>query len=194
MKEFWPVFLREIAYHNFENKVWATAVLIFFLSYTMLILRAKASSVTTKGKLSLSLFITYMFLLLTSTLFTRETSVRNYNLVPFWSYVSIWKYSSMTLLAENLLNIIMFMPVGFLLPGAMGVSAADLVGRKHKWILWITYFGLGLSVMIEFMQLIFCKGLFEFDDMIHNTLGAILGYLLWRLLMAFIYRVRNPKG
>jgi len=35
--------------------------------------------------------------------------------------------------------------------------------------------GLLLSSSIEFIQLISHRGLFEFDDIIHNTLGTIIG-------------------
>ena len=35
------------------------------------------------------------------------------------------------------------------------------------------------SFVIELLQLIFRCGLFEFDDMIHNTLGATIGYGVW---------------
>ena len=34
---------------------------------------------------------------------------------------------------------------------------------------------LGISLIIELTQLMSRRGLFEFDDVIHNTLGALLG-------------------
>ena len=36
----------------------------------------------------------------------------------------------------------------------------------------------GYSLMIELAQLISCRGLFEFDDVIHNALGTALGVLI----------------
>ena len=35
-----------------------------------------------------------------------------------------------------------------------------------------------ISVLIELAQLISYRGLFEFDDMIHNALGTAVGVLL----------------
>lgn len=35
--------------------------------------------------------------------------------------------------------------------------------------------GLLISVCIEVVQLVFHRGLFEFDDMFHNTLGTLIG-------------------
>ena len=61
----------------------------------------------------------------------------------------------------------MFIPVGLLL-GILG----------WKGVLWAT----GISGAIELIQLITCRGLFEFDDIIHNTLGAVIGFGLYVLL------------
>lgn len=37
--------------------------------------------------------------------------------------------------------------------------------------------GICLSGIIEVSQFAFCKGLCETDDVIHNSVGAFLGYL-----------------
>ena len=66
------------------------------------------------------------------------------------------------------LNILLLLPVGFFLPGTFN--------RRLKW--WqglIT--GIMVSSAIEVSQLVFCRGLFEFDDIIHNSLGCMLGTL-----------------
>ena len=36
----------------------------------------------------------------------------------------------------------------------------------------------GYSLLIELAQLVSFRGLFEFDDVIHNALGAALGVLI----------------
>ena len=38
--------------------------------------------------------------------------------------------------------------------------------------------GFLLSAVIETLQFVLCRGLFEFDDMIHNGLGCMLGCVL----------------
>lgn len=108
------------------------------------------------------------FLVVSSTVFSRSyTGVHSYRLLPFWSYREIFHYGRMDLLVENLLNIVLLMPVGLLLP---------VLNRKLK----LKHIILAASVMsytIELSQLIFCKGLFElFDDPFHNILGAVIGY------------------
>jgi glycopeptide antibiotics resistance protein len=52
----------------------------------------------------------------------------------------------------------------------------------HFYCLANDYFTLSpnsnISVLIELAQLISYRGLFEFDDMIHNALGTALGVLI----------------
>ena len=62
---------------------------------------------------------------------------------------------------QILTNIIMFVPVGV------------LAGRIWRWKgLWVAA---GLSAAIEILQLITARGLCEFDDVIHNMIGALIG-------------------
>jgi glycopeptide antibiotics resistance protein len=42
--------------------------------------------------------------------------------------------------------------------------------------------GLFLSLVIEFLQYAFGTGISEADDLILNTLGALIGYALYRLI------------
>jgi glycopeptide antibiotics resistance protein len=49
-----------------------------------------------------------------------------------------------------------------------------ILSCKHKWIVAIVCGSL-LSSSIEVIQLISHRGLFEFDDIIHNTLGTVIG-------------------
>lgn len=64
---------------------------------------------------------------------------------------------------QILTNVIMFVPVGV------------LVGWIWHWRgLWVAA---GLSVFIEVLQLITARGLCEFDDVIHNCFGAVVGIL-----------------
>ena len=91
---------------------------------------------------------------------------RHIELIPFWNYLDIWNQVGYPAdLIEVLLNIALFVPIGLLLGG---------IGFKTKKVLLS---GICLSGIIEVSQFAFCKGLCETDDLIHNTLGAFLGYL-----------------
>ena len=117
--------------------------------------------------------IEWMFLILCATVIFREPSTkRGYNLMPFWSY---WDYGKdsyfLEMFGENILNVLLFVPIGFL-------AACGLQGLTWKKVLLL---GGGLSVCIEVLQFIFKKGFCETDDVIHNVLGCLIGYGLWRV-------------
>ena len=68
-----------------------------------------------------------------------------------------------------ILNIIMFMPLGFLLP---------LIWEKFRNFVKVFYTGLGFSLAIEICQL-FNHRATDIDDLMMNSLGAVLGYFIW---------------
>ena len=47
--------------------------------------------------------------------------------------------------------------------------------------------GIAVSSAIEISQLLFCRGLFEFDDIIHNSLGCMLGCLLGNRMLRLVH-------
>lgn len=112
----------------------------------------------------------YGIFILLITLLSREAgSGGRAELVPFWSWYRVLALHRSGLLWQILLNILLFAPLGGLL--ALGGW------RKRRIVLT----GALLSVGVEAAQLVFRLGLFEWDDMIHNTLGALLGAVvaLW---------------
>ena len=62
---------------------------------------------------------------------------------------------------------------------------------KYKWMISIGISFL-MSASIEIIQLVSHRGLFEFDDMVHNTLGAVIGVVLY-ILTSKIYRNLKSK-
>lgn len=119
------------------------------------------------------LLVEWVFLVLCAIVFFRETGAeRGYNLMPFWSY---WNYGKdsyfLEMFGENVLNVLLFVPIGFL-------SGCGLRGMSLKKVLFL---GGGLSVFIELLQFVFKKGFCETDDVIHNVLGCLIGYSLWRV-------------
>ena len=86
-----------------------------------------------------------------------------YMLHLFWSYAD-WERQGLQIVA----NIAAFVPLGLLL------------GLEFGWIGIAG--GAGFSVLIELLQLLTWRGFFEFDDMIHNSLGTLLGVALAVLL------------
>ena len=121
--------------------------------------------------------VIFMGIVFGSTVFTRTGTTRQYELVPFWSCRDILRYHDRQLLKENLLNCILLLPAGALLPLMMN--------REVKWQEALA-FGVLVSATIETSQLITMRGLFEWDDMIHNGLGCMVGAVLVNWVISFI--------
>ena len=85
---------------------------------------------------------------------------------PFWSYEAIQDGRS-ELIAENLMNVVVFVPLGMML--------GSLLRVKGSWLIALMV-GMGISLSIEAMQFFFHRGFAETDDVMHNTLGCIVGY------------------
>lgn len=76
---------------------------------------------------------------------------------------------------RSLLNLLLFVPFGYLLPNVV-VS----FGKRVTW--WqIMVFGFVTSLIIEISQLLFHRGVYELDDLVKNTLGAVIGFVLFTI-------------
>ena len=67
------------------------------------------------------------------------------------------------------LNIIMFIPLGFLLP---------FLWKKYRNFSSTILFGFTFSLFIEVSQIITSRAT-DINDLIANTLGILFGYLIW---------------
>ena len=122
---------------------------------------------------ALVVLIEIIVLILAATVFLREADQNvGYNFIPFWSYKMSSKDLQYSMYIENLMNVLMFIPFGF----SLGCAFKSIGWR------WIIVVALSLSVTIEVMQYVFKKGFAEVDDVIHNTLGCIVGYGLYMLI------------
>ena len=97
---------------------------------------------------------------------------RSYELQLFWSYRAWIFGKNIALGMEILNNILLFFPLGFVLTDA-------LAGCR----LWTVVLISGvISSLVELSQLYFKLGLFEFDDIFNNILGAVLGWCMFCML------------
>ena len=141
------------------------------------------------------LFVVYVILLIYFLFFAEEygrvaqaEQVYRYNLVPFVEIRRFWKYREqlgMFAVFSNIFgNVICFLPFGFILP---------VIFRRMNNGFLICISGFILSLTVEVIQLVTKVGCFEVDDMILNTLGAALGYVLF-LICNHIWRcLRRQK-
>ncbi len=71
------------------------------------------------------------------------------------------------------LNIFLFIPLGFLCP---------LISRTFERAKNTFFIGLGLSFLIEFVQLFTLYRATDIDDLLTNVAGTIIGYFCFRLI------------
>ena len=88
---------------------------------------------------------------------------------PFQSISSFFKEIRRVQIGNFLGNIILFVPLGVLLP--------MVTGWKKIWKTMVA--GISFSLFIEIIQLITSRGCFDFDDVILNGLGTVMGIGLY---------------
>lgn len=119
----------------------------------------------------------YIWLVLGSTVFTRSAGTsRAINLDWFYTWEEI-RAGDMLAKEQVILNVILFVPFGV----SLGLITWKKM-RPHKAFL----LGLALSLVVEISQYITMRGLFEGDDLIHNTLGCVLGYMVMMVVKVVV--------
>ena len=117
----------------------------------------------------------YSFLIVVATLLDRKVGIDpSYNLHLFWSYEE-WGVQKEQILG----NVIMFIP--------FGIFGAEI----FKWE--IIPIAASFSFIIEVIQLISQRGLCEFDDIFHNTIGCAIGFGVYKLIKYVSKRIKNGR-
>lgn len=134
----------------------------------------KQSGLQNKRRLTVIL-IGYFIAVLFITLY-RDAGKQKLILTPFWEWKQL-AVSSRKLhwILQIGLNILLFVPFGFLMPHLF---------RRFRSAFVTAAAGFLFSVSIETVQYFAQRGFTETDDILHNTLGACIGYLFFRALHA----------
>lgn len=86
-----------------------------------------------------------------------------------------------------LLNILLYIPLGYLLPYAVGFFA-------RGFLLYRTLLaGFALSLATEMIQLRYHLGWFDLDDVFNNTLGTLIGMVLYAVLFLWADRAKRKR-
>ncbi|WJQ82721.1 VanZ family protein [Brevibacillus brevis] len=98
-------------------------------------------------------------------------------------YVYRYDKYNVDILVFNLAgNVILFVPLGLLVP---------LLFLRFQNIHRVFFLTLFVSLIIETLQLLLSLGSFDVDDLLLNVLGGLIGYGMFRLGTALIYRRRK---
>ena len=117
-----------------------------------------------------------------------------YNLTPFAEIHRYLTYKD-SFTVENLVttlagNVLVFAPFGMLVP---------IIRRKKTYALNVLLATLLLSFFIESVQFFTKVGVFDVDDLIMNTIGGVLGYLMYGIakinyrICSAVKRIRNLR-
>lgn len=104
----------------------------------------------------------------------------HYNLVPFREikrFITYYKVLGLGAVLLNIAgNIAAFVPFGIFLP---------VFSRRCRRFWYTALYSMELSLFVELLQLVTKVGSFDVDDLLLNTIGGIIGYILYRLGMLY---------
>ena len=130
------------------------------------------------GKILFVLYIIFVFyFLLISEVYGRTSEMQeyHYNLVLFQEIKRFWIYREQLgafATVTNLFgNVLIFLPFGFFMPMA----------SKYRSFLSTSFYRLALSLIVEISQLFMKVGCFDVDDLLLNTIGGMLGYIVFSI-------------
>lgn len=116
----------------------------------------------------LSLEIAFVFVM---TLYGRTAEAgRGVSFRPLVSYIEAFQPGNVELLLQVIMNILMFVPLGMLLP---------LNFERFEKNRYVILTALAVSAGIESTQGILQIGMFETDDILGNVLGTEIGFLCY---------------
>jgi glycopeptide antibiotics resistance protein len=148
----------------------AIAMYILWL-IAMFVLRDKARRIISVIGLILSIVLILFY-----TLSGRKSGSQEISLIPFITFV--YAKNNSELYRSMFMNVFLFFPMGLTLPYAL----------PEKWNrkAFITILcSMTLSIIIEYLQYHYHLGRAETDDVLCNTLGAIIGTLSYTLSRKF---------
>ena len=116
----------------------------------------------------------YLFVLLYVLLLYRDVGfTAGWNLIPLNKWLQFDQAGWFQLIGLNLLRIGSMIPIGFLAPVCFK--------RFRSW--WFTAgFVLLYAALIETLQLLAARGVFDIDDIIGSVAGGLIGYGVYRLV------------
>lgn len=137
------------------------------------------------------LFVLYIMLLITVVFFKEGYTVSMMllkqtnrpligNFIPFKTITFYCRTSSIDITIRELIgNVIAFAPMGFLLP---------LCFNRIKGIEKVFIISFTISLFFEIIQIITNLGIFDVDDIMLNTLGAIIGFMVYKAIINLVVK------
>lgn len=120
------------------------------------------------------IFIYYIILLFNMVVFARYNCINSYNLIPFKSIIGLINNGTIYSIIINIFgNLLIFMPLEYFI-----VELFKVKSFKLNFVLSVIIISL-----IELLQFVFKVGVLDVDDLIICTLGMMLFYVFYNLLV-----------
>jgi glycopeptide antibiotics resistance protein len=145
-------------------------MLLAFIAGIITYLLYRRGKMKASTAIIIPILVFFLSFVLTITIIERvPRRTLRYNLELFWTVKGV--LSGRTYLFwEIFWNVVLFIPLGLMVSALL----------KHPWM--AVLIGVLMSAAIELTQLLTRRGMFEFDDIIYNSVGAAAGYLLYLML------------
>ena len=127
------------------------------------------------GKILFVVYILFLFYFLIFSDWYGRSGVMeeyHYNLTPFREIKRFWRYREqlgIPALLNLVGNVLIFIPFGFF----------EAIASRSRSFWGTMTDGLFLSMLVEVFQLVTKVGRFDIDDLILNTAGVVIGYLIF---------------
>ena len=153
--------------------------ILFFIGYKVIYKKVmKGTKTITKKRMILyGITIGYAIIVLGAVFLNRGNIYGIKNLHLFSSYKEAYNKMQISLFRNNILNILLFVPLGFILP---------IYTDKLKKIYKVVPIGFLISLVIETIQYVSKIGIFEIDDILNNTIGVLIGYSTFMIFYSII--------
>ncbi|MBQ2800692.1 MAG: VanZ family protein [Lachnospiraceae bacterium] len=113
----------------------------------------------------------------------------NYNLELLREIKRFWNYRELLGLESVVVNlagnVAGFIPFGIMIP---------FLSKKRRNFFLVTLLTLEFSLLIEVTQLVTKAGSFDVDDLLLNTLGGSIGYMVFGIVNSFCKRWRKKDA
>ncbi|WP_099974546.1 VanZ family protein [Lactobacillus terrae] len=181
--------LISLSFHAFDKAIFYTLI---FIVLRVIWIRRKNLHVKLAREFWLTFFLFYILLLYFLTVFRDgyfpwqfhfewHRSLSYINTEPLIETFKLSHGISKVDFYYNLFgNILWFIPIGIFLP---------YLWSKNMKFYHIVIYGALISLSIETLQFFLATGVSDIDDVITNTIGAIVGYILYRAVHSITKKV-----
>lgn len=134
----------------------------------------------------------YFFELFYSTLFNRIGTKINPLLNVFGEWRIFDGESSMYLNLKPILNTVLFLPICVITYFIAKNILNKAISHKKLFIL-TSLFSFSTSIIIELIQLVFCLGTFQVSDLVYNTLGGVMGAIIFATVRKLYRHIKKAR-